>query len=130
MRARAKVLLEAGQENLGGLDAASDHCAAFKYQHTIACLGEVRRADETVVPGTRHYVVEIARARCGRAVLVRRQAWLRGRGRFRESGGRKGQGRQSRRLDKFTASSRIHCRGPCDWKLWHFMRARPSLAPG
>src|ERR1700688_3230091 len=58
MRTRTQVLLETRKKNFGGLDASADHRAAFENQHTIACLGEVRGADEAVVSSACHYVVE------------------------------------------------------------------------
>ena len=76
MRTRTQVLLETGEENFGGLDPAADHRAALKYEHAIACLGEIRGTDEAVVPGARHYIVEHLRTCCARAGVSRRAAYL------------------------------------------------------
>src|SRR5882724_12901781 len=98
MRARTKVLLETREENFGGLDAAADQRAAFKNEHAIACLGEVRGTDEAVVPRARHHIVEDLRTRCTRTGLPQH-------GCERERCERRG-------LHEIAASGQSHCTIP------------------
>src|ERR1700736_3099967 len=112
MRTRTQVLLETWKENFGGFDAAADHRAAFENEHAVACLGEVRGADEAVVSSACHHIVEGLRPRCDRARLRQHGAcplWLRSAGRCRETEGCEGKGREGRRLHEIAASGQSHC---------------------
>ena len=73
MNARAKIFFETRQADFLRLASSTDGRPAFQNQHFKTCLGQIRGADQAIVPGAGNHKIETLRWRCGLA----RARWLR-----------------------------------------------------
>ncbi len=71
VHARAKIFFEASQAYFLRLAAAADRRTAFQNEHFVACLCQICRADQTVVPGARDHDIEPVPRRPGRLLTYR-----------------------------------------------------------